>query len=79
MRSYRFARFLAWILVVAGLAGAVLFPLAALFGPILLVPTNLVLTTPFAVGGLVVALAGFAFMAWFDVAAALVESRRRPA
>jgi|JI81BgreenRNA_FD_contig_123_73102_length_2676_multi_3_in_1_out_0_5 hypothetical protein len=69
MRKYRFARFLAWLLIVGGLVGAVVF---TIFGVIqLLTPAGIAFLGPalgLALGGVVVSLVGFGFLAFFDIA-----------
>ena len=74
MRKYKVARFLAWVLVVSGIASACLFLVFGLFQ--LLTPVGVAFLGPSlgaAVGGVLTALVGFVFLAFFDAVQAYLS------
>lgn len=78
MKKYTFARFLCWLVVVAGLGTAVLALLTTVLGFAL--PIGLTMA-PFslgmAVGGVLIALLGFVCLAFFDLVQHLTQTSPR--
>lgn len=79
MKKYRFARFLCWVVVVSGLVGSVFMVLAAALGLFTLLGAFIPYLLATAVGGVLVSLAGFALLAFFDIAEALTQDPGRMA
>lgn len=73
VKKYRFARFLCWVVIVAGLLGAVFMVLAAALGIFTILGAFLPYLLASAVGGVLVALVGFALLAFFDIAESLTR------
>ena len=77
MRTYKFPRFLAWLVVVGGLAAAVIFlafgllQLPSIIGMAYLGPS-----IGIAFLGVLSALVGFGFLALFDIAEAITSGRQ---
>jgi len=78
MRKYKVARFLAWLLVYGGVGSTCIFVVYGILE--MLTPIG----APFALGaagaalgGLLLALIGFAFLAFFEAAEAYLAGQRR--